>query len=508
MSARASRPRRAWAPLVALAAALVSTACGDSSLPTDPPRPEARVASIEVLAGKGQHIWSGRRSGTSFRVRALDRAGAPVPDAEVSFRITGEAGGDFTQPQALTDRDGIAESWLQRTRSGAGAVVAEAGGGRVEIPFVVDRAPGRLVMLPGSGEVGLPGLPHPDSVIRARLLDTEGRPLGGTQIWFSAPGQLSQVADTTDQDGMVETRLRRTDLSAGQGTVYAFVLNFSDVLAWTNRPLAAAARRVVLVSVDGLRADAAERWAAPTLLRLAREGAVQPRARAVSPTLTAPGHLSMLSGVRPAAHGVFGDELKLTSEMAELDPLFRFASRRGKRTVAFVSREGPLAQFERALACRLAFGLDSLYLVPPSAPLVIDEAGAALADAENDLVFIHLPDPDLAGHRFGFTSPEYGAAVLAVDAALERVRASVAAVPGTVLMVTSDHGGGGAWGPYQHGSAAAADVEVPLLVWGARVAPGTLAPATLLDVAPTVLWALGMSPPASYEGRPLLEGFR
>jgi arylsulfatase A-like enzyme len=121
---------------------------------------------------------------------------------------------------------------------------------------------------------------------------------------------------------------------------------------------------------------------------------------------------------------------------------------------------------------------------------------------------MHLPDTDVAGHRYGFTSPQYGAAVLAVDDALERVRAAVAAAPGTLLIVTSDHGGGGAWGPFQHGSGAAADVDVPLLLWGERVAQGTLPPASLLDVAPTVLWALGMAPPSTYEGRPLLEGFR
>ena len=99
--------------------------------------------------------------------------------------------------------------------------------------------------------------------------------------------------------------------------------------------------------------------------------------------------------------------------------------------------------------------------------------------------------------------------MLAADAALERVRAAVAASPGALLIVTSDHGGGGAWGPYQHGSGSPEDVEVPLLIWGERVAAGTrLEPATLLDVAPTVLWALGMAPPYQYEGRPLLEGFQ
>jgi hypothetical protein len=494
--------------LVGVVAALALSGCGADSLPTDPPPPEARVASIQVIGGAGQRMWSGRRSPVPFRVRALDQAGAPVPDAEIQFRLAGAAGGDLSQPRALTDAGGYAESWLQRTRSGAGTLVVEAGTGRAEIPFVVDRAPGRIEILPGTGVPGLPGQPHPDSILEARVIDTEGRPLAGQEVWFAGPGQLSSSADTSDADGAVGVRLRRTDLSAGSGTVYAFILAFPEAMAMTERRLVSAAERVVLVSVDGLRADAAQHWSAPTLMRLAREGATQPRARAVSPTLTAPGHLSLLSGVQPAAHGVFGDELEFTPEMATLDPVFRHASKRGFRAVAFMSREGPLAQFERALACRLAFGLESLHLTAPTAADVVAEAAGALADPSVDLIFMHLPDPDVAGHRYGFTSPQYGAAVLAVDEALERVSAAVAATPGTLLIVTSDHGGGGSWGPFQHGSGAAADVDVPLIMWGARVTPGTLPPASLLDVAPTVLWALGMAPPSMYEGQPLLEGFR
>lgn len=82
--------------------------------------------------------------------------------------------------------------------------------------------------------------------------------------------------------------------------------------------------------------------------------------------------------------------------------------------MAYLSREGPLAEFEQALACRLAFGLDSLYFTPPSAGAVVDAVEAALTDPDLDLVFLHLPDPDLAGHRAGFDSPEYGRAVLGI----------------------------------------------------------------------------------------------
>ena len=320
------RPCRSLALLLAALAA----ACGERALLTDPPTPEDRVATLLAVSGAGQRMGSGRRSPLPFRIRALDAEGAPVADAEVVFRVTGEGWGVPTQPRAPTDREGYAESWLQYTRSGAGVLIAEAGTGRAEMAFIVDRAPGEIRFLLGTGEAGLPGRLHPDSILEVLVIDTEGRPLAGQEVWFSGPGQLSRSADTTDADGDARVLLRRTQLSSGAGDVYAFILGSPELLAHDTHRILRPARRVVLVSVDGLRA--------------------------VSPTLTAPAHLSLLSGVRPQAHGIFADELDFTPEMASLDPVFRHASRRG--ALAFVSREGPLAAFERALACRLAFGLD------------------------------------------------------------------------------------------------------------------------------------------------------
>jgi hypothetical protein len=507
------KPARRFRSVVAgvLAAGLplgASAGCGDAPLPTDPPRAEARVVTLEVVGGAGQRIWSGRRSSLPFRVRALDGARAPIAGAEISFRVSGDGGGDPSQPRALTDALGYAESWLLGARTGAGVVVAEAGAGRAELPFVVDRAVGEIRFLPGNGRAGLPGQPHPDSVLAVVVLDTDGRPLPGQEVWFATAGELSRARDTTDADGRARTRLGRTQLAAGSGDVYAFVLAFPGILGHTTRPLLTPARRVVLVSVEGLRADALERWGAPTLRRLAREGGYAERARSVSPALTAPAHLSMLAGVPPEAHGIFADELTFTPAMASLDPVFRYAAKQGHRSVAFMSREGPLAEFERALACRLAFGLESLRLTPPRAGAAVDEARSVLTDPTFDLVFLHFPDPSIAGHRYGFTSPQYGAAVTAVDDALARVAAELGRSSETLLIVTSDHGGGGAWGPFQHGSDAPEDTEVPLVVWGAHAVPTRIAAASILDVAPTMLWALGIAPPPSYRGRVLLETFR
>lgn len=63
---------------------------------------------------------------------------------------------------------------------------------------------------------------------------------------------------------------------------------------------------VVLVSIDGLRPEfyLDPSWPAPMLQQLARDGAAAERVEGVFPTVTYPSHTTMITGVRPAKHGV------------------------------------------------------------------------------------------------------------------------------------------------------------------------------------------------------------
>jgi|GEM_PF-208221 len=489
-------------------AVLLFLACSEG-LTTGPPDqvPEDLVTQIRFVEGTGQEILGGRRSPAPIRVQAVDGRGRSVAGAIVEFRLTGRGGGILSQPRALTDSAGVASTYLLEARSGPAMLLARSGGAAAGLGLVVTRAPGTIVFEEAAGAVGLPSKVHPDSVVRAQLLDTDGLPMPRVPVFFAGPPGLSRFVDTTDARGWASTVVRRAAASAGEGRVFAFVPGFPDATAFTRRPVEAAAKRVVLVSVDGLRADALERYTPPNLTQLAVEGAFSRRARTVVPSLTAPAHLSLFSGVPPETHGIYGDDIEYTEAMARLEPLFRVGVRHGLSTRAFVARSGPLETLETALQCKLAFGLDSLSLVEPDAAIVAEEALPTLADSETRMVFVHIPDPDLAGHAFGWSSSEYRDAVLRADAAVGELRDALDEE--TLLLVVSDHGGGGSFGSHQHGSASDEDVLIPMLLWGPRVVPGSDAgEASILDVAPTLLWALGFAPPSSYEGRPLVDVFR
>lgn len=107
----------------------------------------------------------------------------------------------------------------------------------------------------------------------------------------------------------------------------------------------AQAKRVVLLSFDGLGADAlARQQNLPAFERIAREG-MSARVINVDPTLTGPTHVSILTGADPQRHGVVsnrfhfaGDPVEKIARGIEVDPdvesLIEAARRQGKRVGA------------------------------------------------------------------------------------------------------------------------------------------------------------------------------
>jgi arylsulfatase A-like enzyme len=274
------------------------------------------------------------------------------------------------------------------------------------------------------------------------------------------------------------------------------------------RPLpAAVSQHVLVVSVDGLRPDAIAVYGAPTLLRLMREGSYTLRARTVDPSITLPSHTSMLTGQPPERHGVLWNNVaSARHDRIELPNIFGTARAHGYRTAAFFSKAkfGPL-QVHGTLDYSQAPG--GLFGRWSSARTMADVA-AYLPGARPNLLFVHLSDPDAAGHRAGWMTPEYGRAVLAADRAIGRLleladRAYGAG--GYSLIVTADHGGH----DKNHGSRDPRDVTIPWIAWGEGVKPGGLEHTAVrtMDTAATVLWLLGIARPPDWAGQVVREAY-
>ncbi len=110
-----------------------------------------------------------------------------------------------------------------------------------------------------------------------------------------------------------------------------------------------------------------------------------------------------------------------------------------------------------------------------AAPIEVRHAARAATSrpGRRTFTFLHLADPDLAGHRSGWMSAPYLRAVRRADRALGRVlavlRADADLRATTTVVLTADHGGAGA---FPRGPALASSYTVPFVVWGPGVPRG------------------------------------
>jgi len=272
-------------------------------------------------------------------------------------------------------------------------------------------------------------------------------------------------------------------------------------------PQASISRHVLVVSVDGLRPDAIATYRAPTLLRLMREGSYTLAASTIDPSKTLPSHTSMLTGQPPERHGVLWNNVATAAaDSIDLPNIFSVAHAHGYSTAAFFSKAKfqPLQRpgtLDHSQAPGGWFGRWS------SARTVSDVA-EYMGDARPNVLFVHLTDPDAAGHRAGWMTAAYGRAVLAADAAVNRLVDIAERAYGSgnfSLIVTADHGGH----ETNHGSNDPRDVTIPWIAWGRGVKPGVLESSTIrtMDTASTVLWLLGLTVPTDWAGNAVVQAY-
>lgn len=264
---------------------------------------------------------------------------------------------------------------------------------------------------------------------------------------------------------------------------------------------------VVLVSIDGLRPDAIALYGAPTLQRLMREGSYTLTARTILPSKTLPSHTSMVTGEPPDDHGVLWNTVvSARKDKIELANIFSVSRARGYLTAAFFSKP-------KFAPLQLPGTLD--YSQAPggwwgswSSSRTVGDIERYLEAARPNLLFVHLADPDAAGHRDGWMSAGYGRGVLSADAGLGRLMSAAERAFGAgnfTVIVTADHGGHGS----NHGTDDPRDVTIPWIAWGRGVQPSHLSDAAVrtMDTASTVVWLLGLTVPEAWAGTPVVGAF-
>ena len=121
------------------------------------------------------------------------------------------------------------------------------------------------------------------------------------------------------------------------------------------------------------------------------------------------------------------------------------------------------------------------------------------------LVFIHYPDTDVAGHQYGWMSPEYFSALKKIDKSLSDIVNLVnqkAYQENTVIILTADHGGK----DKTHGRDIPEDMHIPWMANGSMIQAGLVyeKPVVTYDTAATALSLLGVPVPVEWEGKALV----
>jgi predicted AlkP superfamily pyrophosphatase or phosphodiesterase len=261
----------------------------------------------------------------------------------------------------------------------------------------------------------------------------------------------------------------------------------------------APARHVVLVSFDGLRADALRSvWGSP----LDRMSAASWSARTILPSSTLPSHTSMVSGVDSAVHKVRFNDWKPGRPRLARATIFTEVRRSGGTVQLVVSKA--------KLGFLVPSGMPLVHLSYPrhKAADVIAYAAKRFADTRPSLLFVHVADPDAVGHSVGWMTPQYLTVVRQIPGlitGLTQVISALGVWDQTLVIVTADHGGHAR----THGTSRQDDMTIPWVALGGAARSGTLQrPIAIYDTAATVLYALGIPRPDEWQGRAVEEAIR
>ncbi len=260
-------------------------------------------------------------------------------------------------------------------------------------------------------------------------------------------------------------------------------------------------QNVVIISIDGLRPDALDQAETPNIDALRVNGAYTSAAQAVLPSVTLVNHASMLGGMGPDKHGIDWNVNDAALGKIEGPTLFSLAHEAGLSTAMVVGKP-------KLEAVVLPDSVDAYIYAGFTDRQVIAETLPLLNRALPNVLVIHLPDVDSAGHATGWMSLNQLRVIGETDALIGDVVARLEeaeALPHTLLILTSDHGGKGT----RHGDDIPENMTIPWLAVGPGVPVDTrlIGDVTVYDTAATALHALGLPLPDIWDGQPVLEIF-
>ena len=251
--------------------------------------------------------------------------------------------------------------------------------------------------------------------------------------------------------------------------------------------------KVILVSIDGMRADGVQMCGNSYIEELKKIGSYTFDARTVYPSVTLPCHLSLFHSVPPERHGIttnlYVPFARPLNGLCEQIKLFRGVS-------AMYYGWEPLRDVCRPESLKFSAYINA-YMEDRTDDALTDMAVERIRKSKPDFVFLYMVETDeKGGHDHGWMSPEY---LECISRALDNVKRVYEEFGDEyTIVVTADHGGHDRC----HGTPAPEDMTIPNFYIGKKFQPGkVLEESSILDIAPTIADVMGIFPAPEWEGK-------
>ena len=277
---------------------------------------------------------------------------------------------------------------------------------------------------------------------------------------------------------------------------------------WKKTKKRAQAKRVLLLSLDGICTEGFKQAHTPNLDQLLAEGVLSMQTRVVMPSVTLPNWTSHLTRSGPEQHGVVDNDweinkIKLPAIETDTEGYYPSVFRILKENISQM---------------RTAFYYNWLNLFYPYNRNYLDEVSYLEEDAyvpnyekalkfmtDNrklpTLVFLYSVHTDHAGHKYKWMSPQYIQSIEEADAEIGRLlnkMQQVGLYDDTHFLFLTDHGGIN----YGHGGVTTHEMIVPWGITGPGIAKGICMnePNNTVNTASVILRLFGVKQPDCWTG--------
>jgi predicted AlkP superfamily pyrophosphatase or phosphodiesterase len=255
-------------------------------------------------------------------------------------------------------------------------------------------------------------------------------------------------------------------------------------------------KKVILISIDGMRPDGVQNCKNPYVEELKRIGSYTFNARTVFPSVTLPCHMSMFHSVPPERHGIMTNIY--VPQVRPVNGLFEQIKAVGGLCGMYYGWH-PLRDIARPASLRVADHVWA-YLEDETDALLTERMLDFNKRHKLDFIFLYMVETDeKGGHDNGWMSDAY---LGVINKAISNVKRVVEELGDEyTVIVTADHGGH----DRAHGTDLPEDMTIPMFFIGKDFEPGKeLTNVSILDIAPTIAKIMGVPKAVEWEGKSLI----